>query len=189
MIFIKMNKYLSLVFFLFFIGFGLFQTASAQNAPRLVLHEDENGPAMATITTTGIGEMPKSDEVSYEKKKLFARRTAIVDGYKNLLTAIQGAKKYLTQDGSAVFSVEGYLQNIEVLETRYLKNGMVEVDLMVSVSVYDTAIVNDRHVMGILEGKVSSAIEAIEIIEVDPTQETLKSNEGILQGVAVEGQE
>ena len=161
----------------------LLSTADAKNIPKLILHDEEGGPVSASVYTTGIGMMPASDEVSYEKKKLLGRRIAVVDGYKNLLLAIQGAKKYLTQQGEEVFIVEGYLKNIEIIETRYLDNGTVEVDMMVHVKVYDPSIVKDPSIIDFLRGKVSSAVEGIEIIEVDTSRETLQGTEEIYQEI------
>jgi hypothetical protein len=142
-------------------------SAMAGDIPRLILHENENAPLTATVYTTGIGQLPSTDTLNAEAAREMAKRGALTDGFRNLLAMLQGARRFLTPDGAEIFSVEGYLSNVEVVETRYLQDGSVEVDLMMTVNVYDASIAKEANLLDYLAGKGSSALKGIAVVETD----------------------
>ena len=180
-----MKKFLFILLLPFLFIFSLMPfpgSVEAKEIPRIILQGNGDLPFSASVTTTGIGRMPVSDSISYEQKKSMARRAAMLDGYRNLLAAIQGGKKYFTELGTEVIHIEGYLKDIVILETRYLVDGTVEVDMTVILKVYDPAVLDDKKMMKILQGGLSTDLEGIEVVEVDETHETIQNPDIIFQG-------
>jgi hypothetical protein len=166
-----------------------YSLAGAGEIPRLILHENENAPLTATVYTTGIGYLPSSDTLNAEAAKEMAKRAALTDGFRNLVAMLQGARRYLTQDGAEVFSVEGYLNNVEVVETRYLQDGSVEVDLMMTINVYDASIAKEKTLLDYLSGKGASALKGIAVVETDTDRQKVTPPSEIVQEITAADKE
>ena len=178
----KLKSHFTIIFIVFLFSVGFCADSAAKEIPRIVIDDGEL-PVTAAVFTTGIGEMPENQNISDDQKKEMGKRAAVLDGFRNLLRAIQGAKKYITKENNTTFEIEGYLKEVEVLETRYLKNGMVEVDMKTFLKVYNISIVDDNSILGKLMGKSTPALNGIDILEVDDTKETFSDGEVIIQDI------
>jgi hypothetical protein len=153
----------------------------AKDNQGILISDEKSDPIVATVMTTGLGAIPDTDSIAREQKKEMGRRAAIVDGYRNLLAALKGAEKYLAKDGLEVYSVEGYLKDIEITETRYLDNGMVEVDMMVSIPVNDKGLVNDTGILGKLTGKAPAELQDVKVVETDENHQVINGSDIVPQ--------
>ena len=76
------------------------------------------------------------------RKKLMARRAAILDGYRQLYESIKGiridgrtkVKDFVTQKDIIRGEIQGFLKGTQILSTRYLPDGTCEVDMVLNVN-------------------------------------------------------
>ncbi|MCK5706125.1 MAG: hypothetical protein KAI43_00625 [Candidatus Aureabacteria bacterium] len=182
----KFSNYILLVLFIFLISGWSSGILYANETPRIIVSDTGGSPITATVYTTGIGKAPDNHYLTDNQKKEMGRRAAVVDGYRNLIATFQGAEQYIVKEGISIFSVEGYLKDVEILETRYFIDGTVEVDMMVLVKVYDDSIVKDNNIIGKLTGKSSPALKGIRILEVDEADEKIKDGDIIISEIKAE---
>ena len=79
------------------------------------------------IRVVGTGKPSASSYYGKSQKKLMARRAAIVDAYKNLTRALSDFSGRVVRSGS--IKSNGYIVGARCVETRYYKDGTVQVIL------------------------------------------------------------
>jgi hypothetical protein len=91
------------------------------------------------LTAKGNGASPPS-AVNPAQARLMTERAAKMDAMRNLLEQINGVyitsktkvKDFVTQSDTIKAKVEGYVQNARVINTNYLKDGSIEVEIEVT---------------------------------------------------------
>ncbi len=74
------------------------------------------------------------------RDRLMARRAAILDGYRLLLETVKGIRidssttvqDFVTQNDQIKASTEGFIQGAQIVSTRYLPEGICEVDVVIN---------------------------------------------------------
>jgi hypothetical protein len=87
----------------------------------------EGEPIVTRIRVTGRGHAPRR-AMSDSQSRLMAKRAAMVEAYKNMAKAL-GKLETRVVDGTGYESVSGFIEGIELKETRYYPNRDVEVDI------------------------------------------------------------
>ncbi|MBN2144103.1 MAG: hypothetical protein JW774_05715, partial [Candidatus Aureabacteria bacterium] len=113
---------------------GLLFSVSAQHAQIELTEAAEPGKKdiCGILRVTGKGLPPARSGLNTNQARLFAQRSAIVDSYRNMVKLIQDNNAYLV-DGNGLLQFEGFIQGAQVVETRYLRDQSVEVDLVLPV--------------------------------------------------------
>lgn len=86
----------------------------------------------AWLLVTGKGYPPKR-EISETRRRLLARRAAVVDAYRLLAEKVSGMPEYPIC-GSGYRHIRGSIKGAEIKDVRYFPDGKVEVDLVLLVS-------------------------------------------------------
>lgn len=83
------------------------------------------------VQVTGKGYPPKK-EISEMRKRLLARRAAVVDAYRLLADKLGVVSDYVI-GGSGYKQTRGFIKAAEIKDVRYFSDGKVEVDLILLV--------------------------------------------------------
>lgn len=102
-------------------GTGIAQTAPVPRDPLIT------PIAMSRVKATGRGRAPKRAG-SDAQLRLMARRAAVVEAYKNAAKTLGQARSTVAA-GTGSETVSGFIRGVELTETRYYRDGDVEVDV------------------------------------------------------------
>lgn len=80
------------------------------------------------ISVTGKGYPPKR-RISETRKRLLARRAAVVDAYRLISVRLSGMPECLP-GGSGYIHTHGFIKDAEIKNVRYFPDGKVEVDMV-----------------------------------------------------------
>lgn len=83
--------------------------------------------ATGRLKTTGRGRMPRRAG-SEAQLRLMAKRAAVVEAYKNVARDL-GQARSIVAGGTGSETVCGFIRGVELIETRYYRDGDVEVDV------------------------------------------------------------
>ena len=83
--------------------------------------------ATGRLRTTGRGRMPRRAG-SEAQLRLMAKRAAVVEAYKNAARDL-GQARSTVAGGTGSETVCGFIRGVELIETRYYRDGGVEVDV------------------------------------------------------------
>ncbi len=83
--------------------------------------------AMGRVRTTGRGRAPGRTG-SAAKQRLMAKRAAVVEAYKRAAKTLGQSRSGIIA-GTGNEAVSGFVRGVEVMETRYYRDGDVEVDV------------------------------------------------------------
>lgn len=82
----------------------------------------------AWILVTGKGYPPRR-EISEPRKRLLARRAAVVDAYRLLTVRLNSASECIV-GGTGHRHISGFIKGAEIKDVRYFPDGKVEVDMV-----------------------------------------------------------
>lgn len=78
------------------------------------------------IQVTGTGRV--AGDLSSTQARLLAKRAAVVDGYRKLAVVLNNTSEIISKD-SFYITADGFIKGAQILNTRFLIDGTVEVDL------------------------------------------------------------
>lgn len=84
------------------------------------------------IEVTGKG-YPPNKEISQARKRLLAKRAAVVDAYRLMAERLGETGRQIAVD-SGYRHVSGFIKGAEIKKVRYFHDGRVEVDLVMPVN-------------------------------------------------------
>jgi hypothetical protein len=113
------------------------------------------------LRVTGKGFPPNHSGLNSDQAKILAQRAAIVDSYRNMVKLIQDENAYLV-DGNGLLQFQGFVQGAQVVETRYLNDQSVEVDLVLPVRFLPEI----KKVIG-QDKNISEGKEGLTVLDVD----------------------
>lgn len=97
----------------------------------------------ARIEVTGKGYPPKRN-ISEVRKRLLARRAAVVDAYRILSSILNGVSGSIA-GGEGVLHTSGFIKGAEIKGVRYLPDGKVEVDLVLPVNFLEKGVEHETN--------------------------------------------
>lgn len=84
----------------------------------------------AWLLVTGKGYPPRR-EISEPRKRLLARRAAVLDAYRLLAVRLTSTSECII-GGTGYRHIRGFIKGAEIKDVRYFPDGKVEVDLVLS---------------------------------------------------------
>ena len=83
--------------------------------------------ATGRVRATGRGRLPRRAG-SEAQRRLMARRAAVVEAYKNAAMRL-GMGRSVVSAGTGTETVNGFIRGVELIETRYYRDGGVEAEV------------------------------------------------------------
>jgi hypothetical protein len=122
----KEMKPILLILALFWIGVPVVAKAEPQRTCFVSYDSTERG---ITVHATGVGFEPRRAALSPAQKRLMAQRAALVNGYRNILSATRHFPRPSDRFPFRLEQSSGFLKGVEIENTRFYSQGKVEVDL------------------------------------------------------------
>jgi len=110
-------------------AFAAASAAGAGRAPAALPAADAAMTPAATsrVRATGRGRLPRRAG-SEAQRRLMARRAAVVQAYRNAAMTL-GMGRSAVSAGTGAETVNGFIRGVELIETRYYRNGDVEAEV------------------------------------------------------------